>query len=594
MANRIAGLDIGTYAVKAVVIELQRQIDVVDYREIPLSEVERRPVSPGVDGSVQGVENENAPGGNGESAAAPGQDKAPDPQQGPDPQQEESGEQNDAAEQAGDWAPTGDDDVIATKAMVAVARLQQEGFFEEVSQVITSFPDGKAVTLHLEVPFERPKDVAEILPHLLMDELPVSLQEVVYDFIVVPGRQPEMWEALVGFVNRRQMGDFLDECQDAGVDPAVVGVPELMLRYAGDQGVSPGVDSYAIIDVGHEFTRLLIMAHGKPVVVHTTHKGGATVTRVLAENFQIPEEDARRLKEHEGVVGDAARGGDRRVRQICGTIEEALRPLVRDLRRTFQSAYAKYGVAVEEIYITGGTSRLHGLSGFLQREFEVPVKPLRFDHGLVWSIDARSRERIPEATLALGSALQRPLDDSERRLIDFRQQEFVFRGKSSYLRTQLVRLGAVAALLVVMLAGVLVMQHYDQRTQMAAMQKAVAEQTEQLFGEPVSSAAEVQARLEGEATATRDFIPKMSAYELLVRIIEMTSSDIELELDRIEVDTDRSLIQMMGTTDSPQSVDVLASQIEDLDCLRNVQKDQVNVQSDEKVQFELQISSACS
>lgn len=577
MANRIAGLDIGTYAVKAVVIELQRQIDVVGYREILLSEIDESALVPGVDGSVNG---------------RPGAASDPEGQSADTGDGEEDPVDN--GEQQATSAAAALGDAQASRAMLAIAQLKQEGFLEGVNQIITSFPDGKAVTLHLEVPFERPKDVAEILPHLLMDELPVSLAEVVYDFIVVPGRQPEMWDALVGFVGRRDMELFLGHCHQAGIDPAVVGVPELMLRYAGDQGVNPGVENYAIIDIGHELTRLLIMAEGKPVVAHTTRKGGATVTRVLAENFQIPESDARQLKEREGVVGDAARGGDRRVRQISGTIEEALRPIVRDLRRTFQSAYAKYGVAVDEIYVTGGTSRLHGLSGFLQREFDVPVEPFHFDHGIVWSIDADSRDRSPEATLALGCALQRPLDESDKRLIDFRQQEFVYRGKSSYLRTQVVRMGAVAALLVVMLIGVLIMQHYDQRTQKAAMQAAVAEQTEELFGESVSSAADVQARLEGEVAASKDFIPQMSAYELMVRIIEQTSSDIPLKLDRIEVDTDRSLVQMMGTTDSPQSVDVLASEIENLECLRNVQKDQVNVQSDEEVQFELQVSSACS
>lgn len=601
-AHRIAGLDIGTFAVKVVVVELQRNLEVVAYREIDLAGHGNGLPQPGMDGVVDDDGDQSAgaqemfpePGDDGGEPGAGddwAQGQGQPAEQGSDEWTDgETASEDPASEQA---EPGEDGGTIAPWAM-ALARLEQEGFFDDVNQIITSFPDGEAVTLHLEVPFERPRDVEEILPHLLMDELPISLGEVIYDFIVVPGEEPDVWEALVGFVERTRMGAFLDQCRFSGVEPAVVGVPELMLRYAGDQAVDPGVESYGIIDIGHQFTRLLIMSNGKPVVVHTTRKGGAAVTEALAENFQIPMDQARQLKHREGVVGDAARGGDRRVRQISGTIEEALRPVVRDLRRTFQSAYAKYQVAVDAIYVCGGTSRLQGLEGFLQREFQVDVQPLRFDRSLIWSVDAQSRERTPEAALAVANALQRSLDDSDRNLVDFRQEEFVFRGKSSYLHQQMVRYGAVGALLVLMLIGVLVMQHYDQRAQLQAMQQAVAEQTEELFGDPVTSAPEIQARLEGEAVADRDFVPRMSAYELMYRIVEKTGRNIPLELDRIEVDTDRSLVQLMGETDSPQSVDVLAGQIEELDCLSNVRKDQVNVRSDDEVQFELQISSGCS
>ncbi len=598
MANRIVGLDIGTFAIKAVVIELQRNMEVVDYREVELAEFRDVDTTPGVDGTVAEPE-----GGDDSGELFPEVDPDDEPPGGDWEDTEDT-----AVFDEDDWSDAGIDGAAADQGptefgenievtrpwSMALAELKQEGFFEDVHQVITSFPDGKAVTLHLEVPFDRPRDIEDILPHLLMDELPISLGEVIYDFIVVPGKQAGLWEALVGFVEREEMAKFIGQCQQAGMEPAVVGVPELMLRYAGDQAVDPGVDSYGVIDIGHRFTRLLIMSQGRPVVVHTTRRGGAEVTRALAENFQISERDAMRLKHQEGVVGEAARAGDRRVRQVCGTIEEAMRPIVRDLRRTFQAAYANYDVAVDEIYICGGTSRLHGLEDFLQREFEVPVEPLRCDQAVIWSVDAQTRERVPEAAMALGNALQRPLDESDRNLIDFRQQEFVFRGKSSYLHTQLVRYGVVAALLLVMLAGVLIMQYYDQRTQRAVMQAAVAEQTEELFGESLTTIQQVQTRLEGEVAADRGFIPRMSAYELMFQILDQIDEDIKLELDRIEVDTDRSLVQLLGETDSPQSVDVLANQIEDLECLRNVRKDQVNVRGEDEVQFELQISSGCS
>ena len=569
MANRIVGLDIGTHSLKAVVLELHRYAEVVDYREVELSDFAGDP--------LEEAEQDEASAEGPESGGPP-----------PVPDDEE------APEEAGEGPIEFGGDELVPAWILALDRLRMELFFEDVSQIITCFPDGKAVTLHLDVPFEKPREVREILPHLLMDELPLSLREVVYDFIVVPGREPDLFEALVGFVRRYEMADFLGQCRQAEIDPAVVGVPELMLRYAAKGNIDPDVREYGIIDFGHTYTRLLVMSDDKPVVVHTTRRGGADITGVMSENFQIRKADARRLKHQEGAVGPATREGDRRMRQIAGTIEEALRPLVRDLRRTFQSAYAKYGVAVDAVYICGGTSRLEGMDAFLHGEFDVPVHRLRLDESVPWTVGAGQLARMPEATLAFACAMQRPLTESDADIIDFRQDEFVFRGKSSYLHQQMVRFGLIAAVLLVMTVAVLVIQYMDQRTQLRVMQQAVAEQTEELFGQPLTATSAIQARLEGEAAANREFVPRMSAYELMVRIMEQIDDDIPLKLDRIEVDTDRSLVQMVGETDSPQSVDVLASQIERLQCLRNVRKDQVNVRGEDQVQFELQISSGCS
>lgn len=598
MANRIAGLDIGTWSVKAVVLEIGREVEVVGFREIPLSEIDG---ASGTDGTVHEGE-ESGSGGGDKMFPEPEDSDKTDEWESPDDDDRAGGEGDSGGDWAGEeidsehsgpeeWGEPADEGPAWSRA---VARLVREGYFEGINRVITSFPDDESVTLHLEVPFERADEVEEILPHLLTDELPMNVDDLVYDFVVVAGSDPSKWEALIGFVERVKMAAFLDEINDAGVDPAIVGVPELMLRYSGERAVDEDVESYGIIDIGHRYTRLLIMSGDKPVVAHTTRRGGEAITEALAENFQISNDDARQLKHGEGVVGEAARGGDRRVRKLRGTIEEALRPIIRDARRTFQSAYAKHQVAVDKIYIGGGTSRIRGLEKYLHGEFEVDVEAIEFHRRIRWSVDRQFRQRQPEATLVLGTALQHLAGDVREDTIDFRQDEFVFRGKSSYLRTQLVRFGAVAAVLLVLLAGVMFMQYHEQNKQKQVMQQAVAVETEELFGERLTTAAQVQSRLEGEGAMDRGFIPQMSAYELKVRVIETIDDNIPLELSRMEVDTDRSLIQMMGTTDSPQAVDRVASNIEQLECLRDVSKEQVNVEGDDEVQFQLRIASECS
>lgn len=569
MANRIVGLDIGAWAVKALTLEVQRELEVVDYREIVLDDLAGR------DGSAAESESEQ-PEGEAPEAGGDWREDAPESEA----DGYESYEDEDSEE-----------DPLWVKAL---RQLQGEGFFEGVTRVITSFPDGKAVTLHVEVPFE--KKVDSILPHLLSDQLPLSIHEVIHDFFVVPGTAPDTFEALVGVVERSDLAAFLLQIQGAGVDPAIVGVPELMLRNALEGSIELEVESYGVIDFGHEFTRLLIMSGGRPVLARTVRTGGAAITAELARKFRLSEEEATRLKHQRGRVGELFPSSEQMENpeaQIGAAVKAALQPLVRDLRRTFQSAYAKQKVAVDEIHICGGTSRLAGLEEYLHGEFQVPVKKIEAAPLLVWASGAAA-ERLPESAMALGAALQGPMEQGEKRLIDFRQEEFVFRGKSSFLRGQMVRLGAAAAILLVMLVGVLAMQYLDQRAQLRAMQSALAEQSAELFGEAVRSPAEVQRRLAGDAGPDRSFVPRMSAYELMVQILDHMNESMPLQLEQIQIDTGRNLATLVGITDTPQSVDVFASGIERMDCVSEVRKEGVNVRGENDVRFELNITNNCS
>ena len=577
MANRIVGLDIGTFAVKVVTIEVQRELEVVDYREILLHELKEE------DGFLRKAEEEDS-----DSSPEEGGEESSEDVETP------AGESwHEGPVEGGESFGASSEDAFPLWGK-ALRKLQREGYFEEVNQIITSFPDGKAVTLHIEVPFA--KKVESILPHLLADQLPLPINQVIYDFIVIPGAKSESFEALVGVVEKTDLAEFLATIQESGIDPIIVGVPELMLRYMGDQGVDPSLESYGIIDFGHEFTRLLIISEGRPVVARSIRTGGAAITAELAQKFRLSEDDAMRLKHQRGQVGEgyvSAQEEQSPEAQIGLAVRASLQPVVRDLRRTFQSAYAKYNVAVEGIYICGGGSRLEGLIPYLHQEFQVPVEPLRAGETLVFGAPEANR-RLPEMAQALGCALQGPTDVADLRLIDFRQKEFVYRGRSSYLRSQVVRIGAIGAVLFVMLIAVLAMQYFDQRAQLRAMQVALAQQSAEIFGEPVRSPAEVGQRLTGQAGPDRNFVPRMSAYELFVRISENMTEEIPLRLEQVQIDTGRNLATLIGVTDSPQSVDTFAAGIERLECVTEVRKEGVNVRGENDVRFELNINNNCS
>src|SRR5690554_2772153 len=354
MANRIVGLDIGAWALKAVALDtLQRPVEIVGFAEVVLSELDVAVPPPVVEASA--LEDAEAPG-----EEATGEWSA---------EELASGEVFDDEVDAVESEPR----IVREPWVRALDQLIEEGFFEGVSRVVATMPNGDALTLRLEVPFEGKAQVTSVLPHLLMGSLPMPLHRVTYDFEVMPGKGAGEFDALVGFVESERLGSVLSQMQSVGVDPAVVGIAELALRNAAERAMMLQAQSFAVIDFGHAHTRFLIQDGERTVVSRTIKQGGRQLSEALAETFNLSLQDADRLKHQRARLGVPAEETDQALLRVGKVAEEVLGPLVRDVRRSFQSAYARDRVQVETIFICGGGSRLQGLKPYLEREFGVAV-----------------------------------------------------------------------------------------------------------------------------------------------------------------------------------------------------------------------------
>ena len=557
----IIGLDIGTYSVKAVVLDPKKRYQVVEYGEERLVH------------------------------ASPGRAAQAAPEPAPQP-----GGLAEASEPTGEWeAP-----VVAPEAsvgeepwVVAVGALLSR--LPESDSLITALPWGKALTLSLDVPFADRAKVARILPSQIDGKLPMSRSEVVFDFIVQPVGA-EAHEALVGFAQRSDMRHFLESLSIMGANPMIVGAPELMLRYLAEAHIPEYVEggSFALMDMGHEFTRVLICQAGRVVLARTMSVGGEAVTRQIMEVFRCDRAQAEGAKHGQAAILSPGQAQDPSRQALSDAITAGLEPLVRDLRRTFQALYASERVELSKVYITGGASRITNLSTFLMTEFGgVVVEPL----ALAGKLDveqALGQDALDKMPMALSLAMQQVRDRARTRLVDLRQEPFTYRGRSSYLRSQLTRLAAAALMLLVLLGVALFMKKRDLDTQRDAMRASVEQETRKVFGAPVWRPEDIKSRVEESGGEKGGFVPKMSAYEVFYQLTSQLDSTTQLVLSRIEVDADRNLIQIYGKTNTPQAVDKIVSDLEQLKCLKSIKKDKLQVRSDTEVNFELQISSGCS
>lgn len=560
--QQVIGIDIGTYSVKATILDASQKLEIVVVDE-------ERVLSP--------VETSPPP--------VPAQESEAD---------EGTPAEQDAQEHAQESTEPTDDGPLWLSALGRlVARLE----LSKAESIVITMPDDMAMTVHLtELPFADRNKLKDILPIELDSKLPLDIEDITYDFRILSQPTDEEHEAVAAFARNRDLANVLELFKRADCDPRLILVPEWALEFAMLAMLNTNdEETYALLDMGHQHTRVLVMQGKRPIMARSIQRGGLHITQTLAQLFQIDEDQAERIKIQRGAIYKAGETQDPGLDAMSKGITRALAHSVRDLRRTFQSLYAKQRIRLDRIYLGGGSSHITNLTRHLQDEFSVPVEMLPVD-GMNISSDlnllpAQQRQHI----LGYGLAMALGFEGNKEKRNDLRQGEFIYRGRSSYVRKKVIQYGFAAAILLVLLGAALIMQQRELDAQRKAMRAAVGKETKKLFGSSVYSKSTIKKALESEQQESKSLAPKMSAYKLMYEIVSRIDKNMTLTLTRIEVDANRNLIQIYGSTNNAQSVDKLVTDLQTgLKCIKDIRKDRLKVQSETKATFELQITSACS
>lgn len=460
--------------------------------------------------------------------------------------------------------------------------------------IVVTMPDGLAMTIQLnELPFTDPTKLAQILPSLLMERIPLALEDITYDFRVMQHDEEDP-EAVVGFARNETLIDTLAWMEVAGVNPRAIMLPEWALEFSAHAFLPDTQGTFALLDIGHVYTRIVVIQNGLPIMARSLKRGGHDMTDALAEVFNITAEDAERVKIQRGAIYTPNEISDPSYGAMSDAITRALSPVVRDLRRTLKSLYAKQRVQLERVYICGGSAQLKNMPRFLAQELGLPVEllntnPVANQHSTI------TGNQLSEFVLCYGMAFAQASGRQDIKVLNLRRGAFEYRGRSRFVRKRSIQYGVAGVLILALFGIALVAQRYELIAQRDAMDAAVRKETKSLFGKSYTKKKSVIKEFSEAAPEDTNIVPKMSAYQLMYEVVSTISQDNKLKLSRIEVDAQRNLIQVFGATDNAQSVDKIVAELDKgLECLENIRRENLKVRSETEATFELQISSKCS
>ena len=214
------------------------------------------------------------------------------------------------------------------------------------------------------------------------EALSIPLDQAVLDYHVVSETVDESGavsrRVLLAAAYQEPIDHYVEACRAAGLELSGIDVEAFALLRAvaprnGHAEDAPTVAS-VVVSIGHDRSTLAISDGTVCDFMRVLDWGGSKLEAAIAQELGLTKPEAAELKLELDLAGDAP-DHDPRAPFARAAVDRELQTLARELVASLHFYQGQPGsLAISEVFVTGGTTRIPGLAEELERLTRVPVR----------------------------------------------------------------------------------------------------------------------------------------------------------------------------------------------------------------------------
>jgi type IV pilus assembly protein PilM len=247
------------------------------------------------------------------------------------------------------------------------------------------------------------------------DALSIPVDDAVLDYHVVSKTLDDSGQTVRRVVLAAAYRDSIDRYVAAGKQAGIEVVAVDLEAFALLRTVAPALASDApaavvAVTIGHDRTTLAISDGTVCDFTRVLEWGGASLDEAIERELGIRASEATELKRAlslETAATPGAEADERKSARAREAVRRELQSLARDLVNSLQFYQAQPGsLAISEVLLAGGTSRLNGLPEELERLTHVRVRRADPLARVQVAESVGSREDLPSLAVAIGLGIE--------------------------------------------------------------------------------------------------------------------------------------------------------------------------------------------
>jgi type IV pilus assembly protein PilM len=348
-----------------------------------------------------------------------------------------------------------------------------------------------------------------------------------------------------------------------------------------------------IVDIGHLKTSMVVFKEGKLATARTIRMGGRYFTDYLQKSLGVTFNEAQRLKhaisQIEYKADSRAEKGKEREFAVAKQLGFAVTELTKEVIRTMHSFKAQDKLVPDSVVITGGSSVISGLPEFLADILQIPVERMELDSQRL-KLEENIESEIPNMSQALAIGM-RGVPGKVQSQINLRKGELALAGSYDAIIKQISGIAALAACVLVCLVASFGLRWWLYGKQITALKDQYKREVIRILGsEPkalknMSAASNwdlknysaqalkiINEEIRSKDAAVASFAAKKTAVPL--RILEEVSKAIpkEVKLDVTNYSLQGNLMILEGETDSFTTSEKILELVKGVSSLQNVER----------------------
>ncbi|KAB8027406.1 pilus assembly protein PilM [Fluviispira multicolorata] len=131
-----------------------------------------------------------------------------------------------------------------------------------------------------------------------------------------------------------------------------------------------------IINIGHSKTTLTFLNNKKILFTRIINMAGSYFTEMIKKEFDLNYEEAEALKCYVSSIESYGENENNKAKIVALILAKAASELASEIARTIQTFHEKNNEKIRFIYLTGGSSKIKGLFSQFEEYFKTPVKEM--------------------------------------------------------------------------------------------------------------------------------------------------------------------------------------------------------------------------
>lgn len=468
-------------------------------------------------------------------------------------------------------------ETILTDIQSAAATLHQ--FFLDHTLLydysVISIPGTHVSLRMITLPFTNIRKIDQAIEFELESLIPFDLEDIIYDYTIL-SKTENSSKILIVYQKEAEFKKILSGLHLNELDPRYIGVDTLDLAYLTNLNILPPQGRYAVLDIGHTKTNLMVMEGDKIKLARALAWGGKKITEMLAQQNQCSFEDAEKIKHETLKLKQSSQ------ESLSHLVESELEHLLLEIKQSLFSLTEQGESSIQALYLCGGTSNIHGIDSFFSNHLKINVsflEALQEHYNQLPETNERIERVIPTA---LGIALQ-GIYPNKGPDINFRRGDYAYTKHIVELGGSLKKMGATAAALVLVALTYFIISYSVLSSQVSKFNQHV---TSQVAGsvkltEPekkkIKTAPDAISTLNAKINSIQNRLSSlqedsvMKPLDVLKKISEVLPARNKLALNVDSISINENRVQIQAQAPSYDDIFKIKSTLEEVKGFKNVE-----------------------